>query len=145
MSENLEAVNEALRQVPIGSVVEAFLRARNRVKELKAKHIEELGPAIGFQNILEVIIMDHLAANKLQNLASSDGGMVYKSVRWSASIQDEDAFMAHVIAKKAWDLLDKRANVTVAREFLDEQKVPPPGVKLNSEVILCAKSGKKGK
>ena len=43
--------------------------------------------------------------------------------------------MDFVIANAAWDLLDRKANVTAVEEFIKSKAAPPPGVNYSSTFV----------
>jgi hypothetical protein len=64
--------------------------------------------------------------------ASTQYGTVYTTTRYSASVADPKAFMEYVIQNQDWDMIERRANVTAARDFVKDHNAPVPGVNLSS-------------
>lgn len=140
--EELESAKLALMKLPVGELVNAYLGARKNIEDIERKHKDELSEPKEFLAVLESTLLDYLHVNNVKNLATPDGGKVYKSTRWSASIGDPEVFMQHVISTGSWELLDKKANLTASRAYLDEHKTEPPGVRLTPKVSLCAQVGR---
>ena len=107
--------------------VSQYVALRDRIKDLEAKHKEELKP---FKEMLDTLNSSLLAALDEQNSESvrTESGTVYRTPRVSASIADADAFWNYVQDNKAWDLLDRRANKTAVTDYVDEHNAAPPGI-----------------
>jgi len=41
-----------------------------------------------------------------------------------------------VIGSEAWDLLDRKANVTAVSDFIEENNAPPPGVNFSTTYVV---------
>ncbi|KRQ07508.1 hypothetical protein [Bradyrhizobium manausense] len=69
------------------------------------------------------------------NSVATDAGTVYRSEKKSASLADAQAFMDYVIQNNAWDLIDRKANVTAVEDFINQHNAPPPGVNWSSTFV----------
>lgn len=112
-----------------------YVQVRDTIKEIEAKHKEELAPYKDILNQLEGTISAFLDANGLDSL-KTEHGTCYKSTRYTASLADAEAFMAYVIKTERYELLDRKANVTAVRAFVQDEKNLPPGVNLTSVQTL---------
>ena len=84
---------------------------------------------------LNSILLNHL--NEVgANSVNTDAGTVYRTEKKSASLADSKAFMDYVITNGAYDLLDRKANVTAVAEFIKENNTLPPGVNFSSAYIV---------
>jgi hypothetical protein len=81
------------------------------------------------------VLLNHLNAIGGNSL-NTDAGTVYRTEKKSASLSDSTAFMDYVIANSAFDLLDRKANVTAVTEFVKENNTPPPGVNFSSAYVV---------
>jgi hypothetical protein len=63
-------------------------------------------------------------------------GTFYKSVRYTASIADGQAFMDFVKRNEVWQLLDRRANAKECQKYMAQERVPVPGVNLSALVTI---------
>jgi hypothetical protein len=70
------------------------------------------------------------------NSIATDAGTAYRTEKKSASLADSEAFMNYVIANQAFDLLDRKANVTAVEEHIKENDAPPPGVNFSSTFVV---------
>lgn len=108
--------------------VAQFVALRDKIKAIEEKQKADLAPYKETLEKLKAVLLAHLNSTK-QESASTTAGTFYKTDKKSASLEDADAFMRHVIGTEAWDLLDRRANVTAVEDFIKEHQMPPPGVK----------------
>jgi hypothetical protein len=79
---------------------------------------------------LEGRIQSFLTAHKLENLKTK-AGTCYISTRYSASVQDGEAFMDFVRSGH-WDLIERRANATAVKDYVQEHNNLPAGVNLTA-------------
>jgi hypothetical protein len=108
-----------------------YVAVRDKIREITARHEEELKPFVDIQNALTAWFtakLDTVGAKSVK----TDKGTVYQSTRYSASLSDPKAFMDYVIDNKSWDLLDRKANSTAVRDFIEQHKSEPPGVRLSA-------------
>ena len=111
--------------------VEQYVAVRDAIKAMEDKHKEELAALIETQNLLTTWLQDFLATSGAQSIKTAQG-TVYASTRYSASLADPQAFMDYVITNNAFDLMDRKANATAVRDFVETHKSLPPGVNLNA-------------
>lgn len=107
-----------------------FVKLRDLKTELKAKHDEELKPINEAMEMIKVELKTALNSMNLQN-AKTDAGTVSLTQKVSASAADINVFWAWVITQGAFDMLDKKPNVTAITEYVQQHGVPPPGVNYN--------------
>lgn len=129
MSDVVEAPQDAATQFE--KRTGQYVQVRDAIREISAKHEEELKPFVDLQNKLTAWLTENLDKIQAKSVKTTQG-TVYQSTRYSASIQDPKAFMDHVIENKSWDLLDRKANSTAVRDFIERNKSEPPGVKLSA-------------
>jgi len=113
--------------------VEQYRKLRAKQEEIEERHKEELAPYKKAKADLEALMLGWLNATGQEN-AKTKAGTVYKKTDFSASLEDPDAFMRYVIGSEAWDLIDRKANKTAIKDFLEEHKTLPPGVKVATVV-----------
>jgi EAL domain-containing protein (putative c-di-GMP-specific phosphodiesterase class I) len=111
--------------------VKQYIQLRDRIKQIDEAHDTERKKYSILMEEVGGLIQAFLDANKLENL-KTEHGTAYVTKRYTASLADPDAFMSYVIANKAFELLDRRANATACREFTEEHKALPPGVNLSA-------------
>jgi hypothetical protein len=115
--------------------VSQYVALRDLIKAQDDAHKKAMKPAKETLEQLNAVLLAHL--NQVgANSAATDNGTVYRTEKKSASLADGKAFMDYVIAAGAWDLLDRKANVTAVEEFIKGNNAPPPGVNFSSTYIV---------
>lgn len=101
------------------------LRRLNEAHKLAIeKHVEYMEECKGrLQHLLEV--------NGAESMKTSMG-TVYETTKFTATLPDPKAFMDFVIANNEFDLLDRKANVTAVRGYVNDHGALPPGCHLAS-------------
>lgn len=66
-----------------------------------------------------------------QSSAVTVHGTVHWNTRYTAVLDDPQAFMDHVVGNQQFDLLERRANATAIKEYAEAHNILPPGVRLN--------------
>lgn len=112
-------------------LVKNYVAIRDRIKELNEAHDAAMKPYIEVQNALTAKLQEVLETADAQSIKTSEG-TVYASTRYSASLADPKAFMDYVIENKQFDLMDRKANATAVRDFVEVKGSPPPGVNLSA-------------
>lgn len=115
--------------------VAQYVKLRDVIKDKEAKFKEEIKPYKELLDGLNSILLNHL--NTVGgNSVSTDAGTVYRTEKNSAALSDPAAFMDYVITNEAFDLMDRKANVTAVKEFIKEHSAPPPGVNFSSVFVV---------
>lgn len=113
--------------VDVEKRVEQYIKLRDLKAELKDKHTEEMKPVVETMQMIEEELKGALLASNAQNM-STGAGTVSLSIKASASAADIDAFWTWVITQGAFDMIDKKPNVTAITEYVKQHGVAPPGV-----------------
>ena len=115
--------------------VEQYIKLRSIISAKNDEHKKSMKPLNETLEQLNSVLLQHL--NDLNcNSAATDSGTVYRTEKKSASLADAEAFMNFVIANQAFDLLDRKANVTAVEEHIRENDAPPPGVNFSSAFVV---------
>lgn len=115
----------------VEEAVDLYLALRARKKKIEDRHEEELAPVNEKLNSLTTWLQDFLESNGAQSIKTKHG-TAHTTTRYTASLADPQAFMNYVIENSAFDLLDRKANSTAVRDFVEANKAPPPGVNLSA-------------
>lgn len=124
--------------VDFGKRVDQFVKLRDLIKQKDEEHKKSMAPLKDTLEKLSAVLLQHLNSTN-GNSVSTDFGTVYRTEKKSAPLADPQAFMDYVIARQAWDLLDRKANVTAVEAFVDEHQAPPPGVNFSSTFTVGVK------
>lgn len=117
-----------------------FVKLRDEIKRLDDEHKAKVKPLKDVLERLTGVILTFMNENNLQN-AKTAAGTVHRTHRSQASLADPDAFMNYVIEKRAFELLDRKANTTAVKEFVKEHKALPPGCNLSTIETLGVRRG----
>lgn len=113
---------------PIETRVDQYVKLRDLIKEKDDAHKAAMKP---YREALEKL--NNLMLAELNNIGGDSiktgAGTVYKTERKSASLEDGEAFMEYIIQNEAWELIDRKANVTAVEDFAKSNGTLPPGVK----------------
>ncbi len=114
-------------QVDVEKRVGQYIRLRDLKAEMKEKFEEQLKPVTETMTMLEDELKQALNAVNVSNM-KTDAGTVSLTSKASASAADINAFWTWVITQGAFDMLDKKPNVTAITEYVKQHGVAPPGV-----------------
>jgi len=118
-----------------------FIEVRDEIKRVEDETKAKLKPLKELQEILAGRIQAFMTANNLENLKTA-AGTCYVTSRTTASLADPEAFMTYVMQNQAFDLMDRRANVTAVKAFVQKHKGLPPGCNLSTiETVGVRRAG----
>lgn len=112
-----------------------YVALRDLIKNEDDAHKERMKPKRAMLDKLNNDLLNALNMVKTDS-ASNAYGTVYRSEQVSATLADPDAFMRHVISAQSWELLDKKANKTAVKAYVEDTGVPPPGVNYNVNLVV---------
>lgn len=121
--------------------IEQFVKLRDKIKELNDAHKKSMEPYNAMLETLSGLMLQHLQNIGADSVAAKSG-TVYRTVKHTASIADASAFWQHVVDNEAWDLIDKKANVTAVGDYIEEHQAPPPGINFTSVFTVGVRRGK---
>lgn len=119
----------------INTRVAQYVKLRDHIKKLNDDHKKSMKPFNETLEQLNSVLLAHLNSMGA-NSASTDGGTVYRTEKKTASLADAQAFLDFVIANQAWDLMDRKANVTAVEDYITANAAPPPGVNYASTFVV---------
>lgn len=110
-----------------------YISIRDKLKTVKEAHAAEEAKYTEAMNMLQGYFQSILdGLGKGVTSIKTKCGTVTSSTRYTAPLEDADEFMRHVIGTESWDLLDRRANATAVRAFVEVNGHLPPGAKLSA-------------
>lgn len=113
--------------VDVEKRVGQYVKLRDLKAELKEKHDAEMKPINDTLEMIKDEFKQVLASNNASNIKTAEG-TVSLLQKCSASAADINAFWTWVITQGAFDMLDKKPNVTAITEYVKQNGVAPPGV-----------------
>lgn len=121
--------------IDINHRVDQYIKLRDMIKAKDDAHKEAMAPAREALEKLNAVLVSYLDAVGTES-AKTASGTVYKTMKKSASAEDPDQFMRHVIGTENWDLLERKVSQKGVEAFLEENGVLPPGVKFTQSVVV---------
>ncbi len=115
----------------INKRIEQYIKLRDLIKAQDDAHKAKMQPYKDTLEKLNGLLLTHLITVGGDSVKTQHG-TVYKTTRRTASLEDADTFMRHVISTEQWELLDRKANSTAVDAYVQENGVLPPGVKQSS-------------
>lgn len=122
-------------EIDINKRVDQYIRLRDQIKQKDDAHKDAMAPYREALEKLNGMLLSYLETVGTES-AKTISGTVYKTTKKSASLEDADQFMRHVIGTENWDLLERKASQKAVEEFLNENGVLPPGVKFSQSVVV---------
>ena len=108
-----------------------YVALRDKITETKKRHDDELKPLKEGLDRLSGMLLDHLNTINADSVRTSSG-TVTRSRKDSASVADMEAFWAFVEASGDLDFVDRKANVSAVRDYMQETGNPVPGINFTS-------------
>src|SRR5258708_686091 len=114
-------------QATVDKRVEQFIDLRDKIKEVQDKHEAELKPLLEVKEMLAGWLQTFMEKSGCDKVGTPHG-TAHFTTRVTASVADPALFMNYVIDTQMFDLLDRRANATAVKEYVETHKALPPGV-----------------
>lgn len=115
----------------VGKWIDHYVKVRDKIKAVNDEHEKRIAPLVDLQNKLTGLLQGFLESTNSESV-KTEHGTCYTSTRYSASLPDAGAFMKFVIDNNQFDLLDRRANATAIRNYVESSGALPPGVNLSA-------------
>lgn len=135
---------DASGNTDVNEIVRKYIECRDVLRAFTKRHEEKMKPLQLLQEQLAGQLREFMDQSKTQNLRTANG-TCYLSTTFRASLADPDAFMKFVIASKEFDLLDRRANATAVKAYVEAHNVLPAGCNLTGTVTVGVRRKGNGK
>jgi hypothetical protein len=127
--------NFEIQPMDLEKRVRQYIALRDALKAMDDAHKANRK---GMADLIEELtgkLQHFMTTHNMESLRTSTG-TCYKSTRHTASLADPEAFMKYVIDNKMYDLLDRRANSTAVKEYVEKNHHLPPGCNLTAMETL---------
>lgn len=111
--------------------VAQYIAIRDKLRAMDEAFEQSKQPLIEIQNLLTGYMLQTLEKAGATSIRTKLGTCI-ASTRYTASLADADAFMDFVKEQQRFDLLDRRANSTACRDYVEKHGAVPPGVNLSA-------------
>jgi hypothetical protein len=111
----------------VEKAAELYIKLRDLKKEMEDDHDNRVAPLNAKLEELKNQFSDQMNSLGVDSMKTTSGTVSFRS-KVSAALSDASAFWNYVVTQGNFDLIDKRANVTAVKDFVEANGVPPPGV-----------------
>ena len=118
------------KPVDIEKAAAQFIALRDLKAAMEEEHDRRLAPLKAKMEELKVVFAAAMNSLNVENMKTASGTIGFRA-KVTASLSDASAFWNYCVTQGNFDLIDKRANVTAVKDFIDTHGVPPPGVNYN--------------
>lgn len=122
-------MNEVRTEPTADDQIAKYLEIRNLMKELDDAHDAKLKPLREIQERIAGWLQEFMDSSGSEAIKTKHG-TAYTTTRYSATLPDPEAFMQFVIAQGKFELIDRRANTTAVKDYVEENRALPPGCNL---------------
>lgn len=128
----------------VADVIRKLRKLEGKIKEMEAKHEEELAPYKEMSEAGRAVLLKYLNDTGQRSAATAEGGC-HKKTKVTYRVQDREAFKKHVIGGQAWEMIVWRANDAICEDYVQAHKDSPPGTVRNAIDILTVTAPTKPK
>ena len=119
----------------IEQAVHAYVRLRDKVKEIKARQSEELAPYNEKMRTLENWMHSKLHDAEVKSMRT-DAGTVFVQTNTKVKVTDWADALEFVRAGEHWDFLEARVSKNAVEDYIESTGDVPPGVHIDSEEVV---------
>jgi hypothetical protein len=117
-------------QYDLTETIEAWRSLRDDVREREKIFEESLAEDKVTVKELEGMVLAKLHELKLTSVKIEGKGTAYTSKRTSAKVESPAKFFGFVLETGRTELLEARASKKAVEEYIEAEKVPPPGIRV---------------
>ncbi len=132
---------EEIVNLTVAKRIQQYVEIRDRVKAMDEAHEKAKKPFTDELNNLNGYLQEFLDKSGGDSFKTAFG-TCYKSTRFTASLADSQAFMDYVVKNGRFELLDRKANSTAVKAFVEENGNLPPGCNLSQLSTVGVRRGK---
>lgn len=119
----------------VADVIRKLRKLEGKIKEMEAKHEEELKPYKDMSEAGRAALLVYLNKTGQRSAVTVEGGC-NKRTKITYQVRDRELFKKHVIEGQAWEMIVWRANDAVCEDYVQAHKDSPPGTFRNAIDIL---------
>lgn len=116
--------------------IEQYVKLRDKIAEVKARHTQELKPYYEMQAKLEAVFAVSLEHAGSDSVSVRGAGTVYKLIETSTTVADREQFESFVIRNAAWNLASFTPSKVAIREYVAETGRVPPGINMRQRADI---------
>jgi len=116
-------------ELTVDTVMTRRFQLADEIDELSRRHKVELEPLKSELDLCETFIKSEMNKGNMQQLKIRDVGMAFFTTKTKCQVEDFEATLAEIQSKGLWHMLTKAVSKEAVKDYLDEHKVVPPGVR----------------
>ena len=116
-------------------LVAAYIKLRDKKKEMAERHKEELAPLTGYMAKIEALLLSHLNEQG-QESVRTENGTFFKTLRDSVIIDNWEEAWDFIMDNGMEHMIEHRLNKTAVKAFLEANNELPPGVRIENEIVV---------
>ncbi len=118
------------------SLLKLFIGLRDRRSQRKAAYTDDDSSDKAKQDKIEVEFLRRFHSRGVDSVSARGIGTAYVSERTNYTVADKDAFLEHIKANDAFELLESRVNKTAAQQYKEVHNDLPPGVNHSATQVV---------
>ena len=116
-------------ELNLDTVMTRRFQLADEIEELSRRHKVELEPLKSELELCEVFIKAEMNKGNMQQLKIRDVGMAFFTTKSKCVVEDFEAALAEIREKGLWHMLTKAVSKEAVKDYIDEYKGVPPGVR----------------
>jgi hypothetical protein len=116
-----------LKEEDLNKRTDQFIKLRDLKAVIEERHELELKPINEAMEGLKGIMATAMDALKVDSVKTPSGTVSF-STKVTATIADMNAFWNHCVVNADFAMIDKKANKTAIKDYVDKHGAAPPGV-----------------
>lgn len=129
-----------MADIDLNAVVEAYVKLRDRKKDIEKAHKVEIAKIDGLLDQTDLFLMTHLNTVQSESVRTK-AGTFFKSKVTSGTVASRETYLAWLQKTGEWDLADIRAAKANIAEYKAKHNDLPPGINWREEVVVNVRKG----
>lgn len=118
-----------MTDLSVDTVMTRRFQLADEIDEVSRRHKVELEPLKSELELAEQYIKMEMNKGNMQQLKIRDVGMAFFTTKTKCVVEDFEATLAEIKEKGLWHMLTKAVSKEAVKDYLEEYKETPPGVR----------------
>lgn len=118
-----------MTDLTVDTVMTRRFQLADEIDEVSRRHKLELEPLKSELELAEQFIKMEMNNSNMQQLKIRDVGMAFFTTKTKCVVEDFEAALAEIREKGLWHMLTKAVSKESVKDYIEEYKQPPPGVR----------------
>lgn len=116
-------------ELTVDTVMTRRFQLADEIDEVSRRHKVELEPLKSELELCETFIKSEMNKGNMQQLKIRDVGMAFFTTKSKCVVEDFEAALAEIKEKGLWHMLTKAVSKEAVKDYIEEYKETPPGVR----------------